>query len=179
MKRFEKFGDVTIKTITFPIRAIVGLFNAIDKNMPDTLTMPYEIKKKNRYIPLASANRHIPAHLRDREKSTFWNIVEAPEMMVKEAIRGTVEGGLQLAPMLLPSVIPSNVKNQIVEDIKEGYRDVDDYLAENSFGVWDYLKKTFDPETNTAEEMGGLLLSLGFGTAEKEWIQDHLVGLET
>ena len=46
MKRFEKFGDVTIKTITFPIRAIVGLFNAIDKNMPDTLTMPYEIKKK-------------------------------------------------------------------------------------------------------------------------------------
>ena len=46
MKPFEKFGDVTIKTITFPIRAIVGLFNAIDKNMPDTLTMPYEIKKK-------------------------------------------------------------------------------------------------------------------------------------
>ncbi len=46
MKRFEKFGDVTIKTITFPIRVIVGLFNAIDKNMPDTLTMPYEIKKK-------------------------------------------------------------------------------------------------------------------------------------
>ena len=125
----------------------------------------YEIKEKNRYIPLASANRHIPAHLRHREKSTFWNIAEAPEMMVKSAIRGTVEGGLQLAPMLLPSVIPSNVKNQIVEDIKEGYRDVDDYLAENSFGVWDYLKKTFDPETNTAEEMGGLLLSLGFGTA--------------
>ena len=46
MKRFEKLGDVTIKTITFPIRIFVGLINAIEKNMPDTLTMPYEIKKK-------------------------------------------------------------------------------------------------------------------------------------
>ena len=46
MKRFEKLGDVTIKTITFPIRIFVGLINAIEKNMPDTLTVPYEIKKK-------------------------------------------------------------------------------------------------------------------------------------
>ena len=46
MKRFEKLGDVTIKTITFPIRIFVGLINAIEQNMPDTLTMPYEIKKK-------------------------------------------------------------------------------------------------------------------------------------
>ena len=46
MKRFEKLGDVTIKTITFPIRIFVGLINAIEKNMPDTLTVPYEKKKK-------------------------------------------------------------------------------------------------------------------------------------
>ena len=46
MKRFEKLGDVVVKTITFPIRIFVGLINAIEKNMPDTLTVPYEIKKK-------------------------------------------------------------------------------------------------------------------------------------
>jgi hypothetical protein len=46
MKRFEKLGDVTIKIFTFPIRVIVGAVNAVEKNMPDTLTMPYEIKKK-------------------------------------------------------------------------------------------------------------------------------------
>jgi len=46
MKRFEKLGDVTIKIFTFPIRVIVGAINAVEKNMPETLTMPYEIKKK-------------------------------------------------------------------------------------------------------------------------------------
>jgi|TARA_R100000789_G_scaffold72360_1_gene68143 hypothetical protein len=46
MKRFEKLGDVTIKIFTFPIRVIVGVVNAVEKNMPETLTMPYEIKKK-------------------------------------------------------------------------------------------------------------------------------------
>ncbi len=46
MKRFEKLGDVTIKIFTFPIRVIVGAVNAVEKNMPETLTMPYEIKKK-------------------------------------------------------------------------------------------------------------------------------------
>ena len=46
MKRIEKLGDVIIKIFTFPIRVIVGAVNAVEKNMPETLTMPYEIKKK-------------------------------------------------------------------------------------------------------------------------------------
>jgi|TARA_R100001244_G_scaffold116463_1_gene86538 hypothetical protein len=46
MKRFEKYGDVVIKVFTFPIRVVVGAVKAVEDNMPDTLTMPYEIKKK-------------------------------------------------------------------------------------------------------------------------------------
>ena len=46
MKRFEKYGDVAIKVFTFPIRVVVGAVKAVEDNMPDTLTMPYEIKKK-------------------------------------------------------------------------------------------------------------------------------------
>jgi hypothetical protein len=29
-----------------PLRALIGLYNSVEKNMPDTLEMPYEIKKK-------------------------------------------------------------------------------------------------------------------------------------
>jgi hypothetical protein len=46
MKRFEKYGDVTIKTITFPIRALIGLSRCIEKNMPEKLEFPFELKKK-------------------------------------------------------------------------------------------------------------------------------------
>ena len=46
MKRFEKYGDVTIKTITFPIRALIGLGICIKKNMPDKVEFPFELKKK-------------------------------------------------------------------------------------------------------------------------------------
>ena len=40
MKRFEKYGDVTIKTITFPLRALIGLGICIKKNMQTTNTAP-------------------------------------------------------------------------------------------------------------------------------------------
>jgi hypothetical protein len=46
MKRFEKYGDVTIKTITFPLRALIGLSRCIEKNMPEKLEFPFTIKKK-------------------------------------------------------------------------------------------------------------------------------------
>ena len=46
MRRIEKYGSCLIKTFTLPLRALVGLYNSIERNMPDTLEMPYEIKKK-------------------------------------------------------------------------------------------------------------------------------------
>ena len=46
MRRIEKYGSCLIKTFTMPLRALVGLYNSIERNMPDTLEMPYEIKKK-------------------------------------------------------------------------------------------------------------------------------------
>ena len=32
----------------FPIRAVIGLCIAVSKNMPDTVEIPYEIKKKEK-----------------------------------------------------------------------------------------------------------------------------------
>ena len=46
MRRIEQYGSCLIKAFTMPLRALVGLYNSIEKNMPDTLEMPYEIKKK-------------------------------------------------------------------------------------------------------------------------------------
>ena len=46
MRRIEKYGSCLIKTFTMPLRALIGLYNSVEKNMPDTLEMPYEIKKK-------------------------------------------------------------------------------------------------------------------------------------
>ena len=34
--------------IMFPIRAVIGLCIAVSKNMPDTVEIPYEIKKKEK-----------------------------------------------------------------------------------------------------------------------------------
>jgi|TARA_R100001230_G_C5575425_1_gene95923 hypothetical protein len=45
-KRFEKYGDVAIKTLTLPVRIVVGVVNAVTKNMPETLEIPYELKRK-------------------------------------------------------------------------------------------------------------------------------------
>ena len=46
MKRFEKYGDTAIKTLTFPLRVLVGLSRCIEKNMPDKVEFPFIIKKK-------------------------------------------------------------------------------------------------------------------------------------
>jgi hypothetical protein len=46
MKRFEKYGDVIIKTITSPLRALIGLGICIKKNMPDKVEFPFTIKRK-------------------------------------------------------------------------------------------------------------------------------------
>ena len=46
MRRIEKYGSCLIKTFTLPLRALIGFYTSIEKNMPETLEMPYEIKKK-------------------------------------------------------------------------------------------------------------------------------------
>ena len=46
MKRLEKNGDMLIRGLTLPVRIVVGIVNAVEKNMPERLEMPYEIKKK-------------------------------------------------------------------------------------------------------------------------------------
>ena len=46
MKRIEKAGDVLIKAFTLPIRGCVGLYKCIEKNTPERLEMPFEIKRK-------------------------------------------------------------------------------------------------------------------------------------
>ena len=45
-KRFEKYGDVTIKTITFLPRCLLGFIYAVAEKMPDTLRVPYEIRRR-------------------------------------------------------------------------------------------------------------------------------------
>jgi hypothetical protein len=47
MKRVEKYGNMLIKGLTLPVRIVVGVVNAVEKNMPDTLEFPYEVKKKS------------------------------------------------------------------------------------------------------------------------------------
>jgi len=46
MKRIEEAGDFVISLITLPIRVGIGIFNAVEKNTPEELEMPYEITKK-------------------------------------------------------------------------------------------------------------------------------------
>ena len=46
MKRIEKLGEVLIRTFTLPIRVCVGVYKCIEKATPDTLEMPFEIKRK-------------------------------------------------------------------------------------------------------------------------------------
>ena len=47
MKRVEKYGNMLIRGLTLPVRIVVGIVNAVEKNMTDRLEMPYEIKKKS------------------------------------------------------------------------------------------------------------------------------------
>ena len=46
MKRIEKVSEVLIRTFTLPIRICVGVYKCIEKATPDTLEMPFEIKRK-------------------------------------------------------------------------------------------------------------------------------------
>jgi hypothetical protein len=48
MKRIEKLGELLVRTITYPLRAGIGICRCIHKSTPDTLEdcMPFEIKKK-------------------------------------------------------------------------------------------------------------------------------------
>ena len=47
-KRFEKYGELLVRTITYPIRAAIGAGRCIHKSTPETLEdcMPFTIKKK-------------------------------------------------------------------------------------------------------------------------------------
>ena len=47
MKRVVKYGNMLIQGLTLPVRIVVGIVNAVEKNMPDTLEFPYEVKKKS------------------------------------------------------------------------------------------------------------------------------------
>ena len=46
MKRIEKVGEFMIKSFTLPLRVVVGTVKAIQKEMPDKVSMPFEIKRK-------------------------------------------------------------------------------------------------------------------------------------
>ena len=46
MKRIEKVGEVLVSTFTLPIRVCIGLYKCIEKNTPEKLEMPFEIKRK-------------------------------------------------------------------------------------------------------------------------------------
>ena len=46
MKRIEKVGDGLIRAFTLPIRVCIGLYKCIEKNTPERLEMPFEIKRK-------------------------------------------------------------------------------------------------------------------------------------
>jgi len=46
MKRFEKLGDGAIQLVTLPVRIVLGAIYAIADKTPETLELPYELKKK-------------------------------------------------------------------------------------------------------------------------------------
>jgi hypothetical protein len=46
MKRIEKIGDGMIRAFTLPIRVCIGLYKCVEKNTPERLEMPFEIKRK-------------------------------------------------------------------------------------------------------------------------------------
>jgi hypothetical protein len=43
MRRIEKVGEIIVKTITLPLRIIIGAWKSVESNMPDTLELPIEI----------------------------------------------------------------------------------------------------------------------------------------
>ena len=46
MKRIEKVGEQLVKAFTLQIRICVGIYKCVEKATPDTLEMPFEIKRK-------------------------------------------------------------------------------------------------------------------------------------
>jgi len=46
MKRIENISNEALKVVTLPIRLSIGIFNAVLKHTPDTLDIPFEIKRK-------------------------------------------------------------------------------------------------------------------------------------
>ena len=46
MKRVEEMADSLLSLLTLPIRVTIGIFNAVEKNTPEDLEMPFEIKRK-------------------------------------------------------------------------------------------------------------------------------------
>ena len=42
----EKIGEHAVKAFTLPIRICVGIYKCIEKATPETLEMPFEIKRK-------------------------------------------------------------------------------------------------------------------------------------
>ena len=46
MKRIEKVGEQLVKAFTLPIRVCVGIYKCVEKATPNTLEMPFEIKRK-------------------------------------------------------------------------------------------------------------------------------------
>ena len=48
MKRIEKLGEYVVKAFTLPLRIGVGIYKAIKKEMPEKVTMPFEIKSKRK-----------------------------------------------------------------------------------------------------------------------------------
>jgi hypothetical protein len=46
MNRIAKATSTLLKILTIPARVTVGLIKAVQKEMPDQIKMPYEIRKK-------------------------------------------------------------------------------------------------------------------------------------
>ena len=46
MNRIAKATSTLLKILTIPARVTVGLIKAVQKEMPEQINMPYEIRKK-------------------------------------------------------------------------------------------------------------------------------------
>lgn len=46
MNRITKAGNELFKILTLPIRICVGIYKAVEKEVPEKIELPYEITKK-------------------------------------------------------------------------------------------------------------------------------------
>lgn len=73
MKRFEKLGDNTIKLVTLPIRVVLGAIYAIADKTPDTLEVPYELKRKEKIMTSQETKKSdTKAPISERVKEKLW-----------------------------------------------------------------------------------------------------------